>query len=101
MEVREGGACPLLGSQGCRVHDIKPLQCATYPFWDDILETAQSWKAEAHWCEGISPTGRPYGELDIRALLRERSRTAEAAEATVSGDDAAAPGKVVTGSTEG
>lgn len=76
LEVEEGSqGCPLLGAQGCRVHDIKPTQCSTYPFWPEILETRKTWKDEKPWCEGMNPQGKLYTSADILALLRDEGRT--------------------------
>ena len=77
IEVRAGSACPLLGPEGCTVHDIKPMQCATYPFWPELLESPSAWHEEATLCEGISPLGDLYRDFDVRRLVKERARTHE------------------------
>lgn len=75
IDVPEGGACPLLGEEGCTVHDIKPAQCATYPFWPEVMESPASWHREGVYCEGIDPEGDLYEAPRILELLAERART--------------------------
>lgn len=77
IEVPEGGACTLLGADGCTVHDIKPLQCATYPFWPELLEHRYVWKAESRYCEGIGRGETPYSAAAIERMQREQSTTRE------------------------
>jgi Fe-S-cluster containining protein len=60
--------CPLLGGNGCTVQDIKPRQCATYPFWPEVVRNERTWRNEARACEGIG-SGRHYGADAIHALL--------------------------------
>lgn len=80
IEVEEGGACPLLGPTGCTVHDIKPIQCATYPFWPEILASEADWLAEAYWCEGLCDPETAYSPDEVFDLLAECARTREAGE---------------------
>jgi hypothetical protein len=50
-------ACPFLGGNEqngwCQIHDVKPMQCKTYPFWPHIAEDDAKWKREAERCPGI------------------------------------------------
>eukprot|EP00956_Cyclotella_meneghiniana_P032325 scaffold88288_cov62-Cyclotella_meneghiniana.AAC.2 len=31
----------------CSIYDVRPIQCATYPFWPSILASRQDWEDEA------------------------------------------------------
>src|SRR5699024_11592257 len=42
-EVEEGESCPFLIDEQCSVHDVKPRQCATYPFWEEIIGNRLTW----------------------------------------------------------
>ncbi|MFT6398517.1 MAG: Fe-S-cluster containining protein [Bradymonadia bacterium] len=53
----------------CSVHEFKPLQCKTYPFWPEVLHSPRSWKAEQKYCEGISEDGDHYDLLGIARIL--------------------------------
>ena len=65
----EARGCVFLESDGkCGAYEVRPVQCATYPFWPSFLESRSAWAEEArvpddmpgrHWteedggCEGI------------------------------------------------
>ena len=46
-------ACVFLDGARCSVHDAKPLQCRTFPFWREFLRTRERWQALRAWCPGI------------------------------------------------
>lgn len=78
IDVPEGSACPLLTKDGrCSVHDIKPRQCRTYPFWPELLESKEAWDSEELYCEGINRPGRNYDLDEIWEVLLERRATKE------------------------
>jgi Fe-S-cluster containining protein len=47
-------ACVFLKSNRCTVYQARPVQCRTYPFWPENLNTPESWALTAKECEGIS-----------------------------------------------
>jgi Fe-S-cluster containining protein len=63
--------CIFLGEHGCTVYEGRPIQCATYPFWNTVLENRQTWEQEATWCPGIGK-GRLYSRDEIDQLLHLR-----------------------------
>lgn len=74
------GRCSFLGADGrCRVYSVRPMQCRTYPFWPELIQTRGAWQNEARRCEGI---GRGAG-IDRRTVevQLDRARVAEAAVA--------------------
>jgi len=47
------GACVFLKDGLCQVHEVKPTQCRSWPFWEENLESPQSWANEvADFCPG-------------------------------------------------
>ena len=41
-------ACTLLGLDGrCTAYAERPLQCRTYPFWPELMESREAWEREA------------------------------------------------------
>lgn len=46
--------CVFLVNNQCSVYDARPKQCRTYPFWDEVIRSKQSWQEEAKSCEGIN-----------------------------------------------
>lgn len=53
INVGEKRPCPFLTLKGCRIHETKPAQCGTYPFWRENLESRNHWKLAAAFCPGI------------------------------------------------
>lgn len=54
LQADDNGDCVFLGADGaCRVYPARPLQCASYPFWPEVVTTAKGWRREARRCEGI------------------------------------------------
>lgn len=48
------GRCPFLDKEDrCRIYPVRPMQCRTYPYWDEVLRSRSSWNHEAKYCEGI------------------------------------------------
>lgn len=67
------GDCQFLDSKTnkCKVHDHKPKQCRTYPFWKSVLSSRGSWDLQKQRCEGIN-TGRLIKEDEILDRMRDR-----------------------------
>ncbi len=76
IDVEDGDACPLLGDdERCSVHDIKPLQCASYPFWSEVVASRWTWRREAFACEGIRDDGDLYAGSAVADLVAGHGRT--------------------------
>lgn len=66
------GDCVLWDSQtkGCRFYELRPIQCSTWPFWEQNIDSPNSWKKTAKFCPGCrNPQGRLYSldEIQYRA----------------------------------
>jgi Fe-S-cluster containining protein len=57
--------------KGCTVYAGRPRQCRTFPFWPEVLRTAESWDDAARSCPGIGK-GRRYDRSYIELQLAER-----------------------------
>jgi len=69
-----GNACIFLDAdRRCRIYDVRPTQCRTYPFWPGLLSSERTWNAEARRCEGIG-RGPVVPITTIRARLRRAKR---------------------------
>lgn len=66
--VDEDTGCPFYENARCSIHEVKPIQCATYPFWPELVGTPEAWWIEAAACEGIGQ-GRKYPADEVRQLL--------------------------------
>ena len=69
----ENWNCVMLTESGCRVYPVRPVQCRTFPFWDENLREKESWDAAARDCPGMN-RGRLYSCEDIERRRRERRR---------------------------
>lgn len=62
--------CVFWGDEGCEVYEDRPVQCSTYPFWESILRSEESWREEARYCPGIGrgePKPKPYIDACLAA----------------------------------
>ena len=53
LRVPRHAQCSFLEAGRCSVHEAKPLQCGTFPYWPELLKSAKSWYALGKWCPGI------------------------------------------------
>jgi hypothetical protein len=63
--------CVMLEEGRCTIYPVRPLQCRTFPFWDENLETRGDWREAARACPGMD-TGKLHAMKDIDKL-RERA----------------------------
>ncbi len=67
--------CLFLGEDGCTVYEARPIQCRTFPFWEENLKSRVRWKQLARFCPGIGQGPSHSREL-IQIQVQARSRTA-------------------------
>ena len=65
--------CIFLEKGRCSVYADRPIQCKTYPFWEEILQTAESWHGESRHCPGIGEGAPVSSERIADAVLLRRS----------------------------
>ena len=46
------------GKAICGVYDARPMQCKTWPFWEEIVEDEESWNEAASGVEGCPGLGK-------------------------------------------
>jgi Fe-S-cluster containining protein len=51
----------------CGVYEARPLQCRTWPFWPENLDSKSAWEVETRKCPGMN-TGRHYTRTQIEAV---------------------------------
>jgi len=53
--------------RGCAIYPVRPLQCRTWPFWDGLLSSRDSWERARRMCPGMDK-GRAYTAERIEEL---------------------------------
>ncbi len=68
---RANGDCVFWDEKtGCTVYDARPVQCRTWPFWAENLETPEDWDRTRQVCPG-SGQGRVYSADEITQSVRQ------------------------------
>ena len=67
-EVESGNPCSFLTPEGCAIHNGKPLQCRSYPFWHENMTSKSMWKFVGAFCPGIG-IGPSVSIATIRKFL--------------------------------
>lgn len=77
IDALDGRGCPLLtGDRGCSVHPVKPSQCATFPFWSEMLDDVIEWEVAKTFCPGMDArNGRKYSKQEIESIRTGRAST--------------------------
>jgi len=60
----------ILWDNGCTVYDSRPLQCVTFPFWENIVASKESWETAASGCPGMNS-----GELHTESAVKEKVKS--------------------------
>jgi Fe-S-cluster containining protein len=51
----------------CGIYEARPLQCRTWPFWPENLESPADWKSKTRMCPGMN-TGKHFPLEKIETL---------------------------------
>jgi hypothetical protein len=67
LTEKPGGDCVFWDKKaGCTVYPARPIQCRTWPFWPENLETPDDWKHVESTCPG-SRRGQWFSLEEIQA----------------------------------
>ena len=50
---RSKDPCRFVTATGCSIHEVKPVQCRTFPYWPEYVVNKRSWKNLSRFCPGI------------------------------------------------
>ncbi len=67
---KENNDCIFWAEGGCKVYQVRPVQCSTFPFWSYYLESTQRWNECSKLCPGINKGNLHYAE-EIAAELKK------------------------------
>jgi len=66
---KPGGDCIFWDKQaGCTVYPARPVQCQTWPFWPENVESPEVWEQVCQVCPG-SGKGRVFSAEEIVSAL--------------------------------
>jgi len=58
LTEQPNGDCVFLHRTGdrayCRIYEVRPMQCRTWPFWKINLKSPEHWAAAAATCPGMN-----------------------------------------------
>lgn len=63
--------CIFWENGGCSIYRARPIQCRTYPFWEEYLGDEETWRSLELSCPGVNK-GRLYTFEEIEELRRIR-----------------------------
>lgn len=61
--------CIFLKDKKCQIYHARPLQCRTFPWWKENLNSEESWQHAAQSCEGIHIDAPLVSHADIMDQL--------------------------------
>ncbi|MFQ5632044.1 MAG: YkgJ family cysteine cluster protein [bacterium] len=71
LQERSDDSCVMLSTKDkCMVYPVRPLQCRTYPFWDEVLANDFTWLLEKGFCPGIDE-GKRYSPQEIDEIRQD------------------------------
>ena len=74
LEVGDDGEpCTFLTAQGCSIHEGKPKQCSSYPFWRENMDSKFMWWLVGGFCPGID-VGPMVPLETIKSFLKKFQR---------------------------
>lgn len=71
------------GKAICGIYEVRPLQCRTFPWWPENLQSQRAWKRLGRHCEGVGRGNMvPISEIRI-----ERQRMIDAGQGEVAREE--------------
>lgn len=62
--------CIFLKDKKCQIYEARPKQCRTFPWWQQNLESAETWKRTSLECEGINDSAPLFTQNQIAELFK-------------------------------
>jgi len=74
----ENGHCTFLKDHVCQIHRVKPVQCRTWPFWEELLKSEQIYRQEVlSFCPGSNQGKLVSGDEIARQLQESKDAVLE------------------------
>jgi Fe-S-cluster containining protein len=75
LTEKPNGDCIFLvrenGKTSCAIHEVRPQQCRTWPFWEGNLKTPHDWNTASKNCPGMG-RGQHYSFEEIEAARLQK-----------------------------
>ena len=76
LTEKPGGDCIFLKRTGgktvCKIHPVRPLQCRTWPFWNQNLRSQDAWSQAHRMCPGMNHGEHfDFGQIETLHTLKE------------------------------
>jgi Fe-S-cluster containining protein len=68
VEMANGDCVFWTPAGGCRIYEVRPTQCRTFPFWWEYMRSPRAWAEAARRCPGVNH-GRLYLPQEIDHLV--------------------------------
>ncbi len=66
--------CILLRDNKCSAYPVRPLQCRTFPFWQEIMDDELHWIEATAFCPGVG-NGRLYTAEEVEKIMEGKDET--------------------------
>lgn len=73
LEKPKNYDCIFLEGKKCSIYPVRPVQCRTFPWWQQNLKSKEDWEEAKSFCEGISESA-PVVPLETIEEQLEESR---------------------------
>lgn len=75
IELPETYDCIFLKEKKCSIYQVRPMQCRTFPWWPQLLESPEEWRQAARECEGICQKAPlvPYETIEQQRRIQEET----------------------------
>jgi hypothetical protein len=67
------GRCIFYMAKSCQIYPVRPSQCRTFPFWETVIASPESWRRCQTACPGIGK-GRRFTAEEIEEILQADMR---------------------------
>lgn len=76
LTEKPNGDCVFLQRTGgktmCSIYPVRPLQCRTWPFWNQNLRSPEAWNEAHRTCPGMN-RGKHHDFVQIEVLRTQKS----------------------------
>jgi Fe-S-cluster containining protein len=72
LKEKSGFDC-IFWKDGCLVYNARPLQCRTFPFWESVVGSSDSWELTKAGCPGMGK-GELHSMNAIQSLLDAQTK---------------------------